>query len=359
MNKTPLHACHVAAGARMVEFAGWDMPVQYSGVVDEHRAVRENVGLFDVSHMGEVELTGAGAESVCCRLFANDAAKLAPGKAQYSLIPNDEGGVVDDIIVYRLAEERFLVCVNASNAAKDFEWIRDRSADECTVVDRSNEFALIAVQGPKAENLLGRLVPAATDLARFSCAEVMVSGHEAIIARTGYTGEDGFELFVEAARASQVWNELLEHGDPLGVRPIGLGARDTLRLEAALPLYGHELDDSISPFEVGLDWVVKLNRPQMTGYEALARAKKSPSRALIGLLVDKGIAREGCSVLASGIRIGVVTSGTHSPTLGRAVAIALVDRGAVTDDLAVDVRGKARPAKATDLPFYVRGGSTG
>ncbi len=356
VKKTPLHACHLEAGARMVEFAGWDMPVQYSGVVDEHRAVREDVGIFDVSHMGEIELSGLGAEAVCRRLFANDAANLVPGRAQYSLIPNEEGGVVDDIIVYRLAEDRFLVCVNASNADKDFEWICDRSAGECSVVDRSDQFALIAVQGPKAARLVGQLVPEAAEMKRFSCAEVDIVGHAGMIARTGYTGEDGFELFVPSAAAAHVWNRLLKDGESLGVRPIGLGARDTLRLEAALPLYGHELNDSISPFEAGLDWVVKLNRPQMTGYEALARAKKQPSRVLMGLVVDKGIAREGCSVLASGIRIGVVTSGTHSPTLGRPVAIALVDREADTHDLAVDVRGKPRPAQMTNLPFYVRAG---
>lgn len=357
MKETPLHACHLQAGARMVDFAGWHMPVQYSGVVEEHRAVRNAVGIFDVSHMGEIELSGIGAESVCRRLFANDASTLVSGKAQYSLIPNDKGGVVDDIIVYRLAEQRFLVCVNASNADKDFAWICDRSAGECSVVDRSAEYALIAVQGPSAVALVEKFVPRAGDLARFACAETAIGKTEGIIARTGYTGEDGFELFVPTSAASTVWKGLLAEGKPLGVMPIGLGARDTLRLEAALPLYGHELDDTISPFEAGLSWVVKLNRPEMTGYEALAKAKRQPSRILMGLEVDKGIAREGCSVLASGSCIGVVTSGTHSPTLGRPVAIALVDRDADTNDLAVDVRGKPRPARVTALPFYVRDAS--
>jgi aminomethyltransferase len=362
VKKTPLHACHVEAGARMVEFAGWEMPVQYSGVVDEHRAVREAVGLFDVSHMGEIELSGGGAEAVCRRLFANDVSKLKPGRAQYSLIPNDEGGVVDDIIVYRLAAERFLVCVNASNADKDLAWICDRAAGDCSVVDRGGEYALIAVQGPKAVELVSKLAPSAAQLARFGCEEVEIEaagGDLCVIARTGYTGEDGFELFVPASRAAQLWNKLLADGEGLGVRPIGLGARDTLRLEAALPLYGHELNDSISPFEAGLAWVVKLNRPDMTGFKALERSKAQPARILMGLEIDKGIAREGCSVLASGVRIGVVTSGTHSPTLGRPVAIALVDRDAATDDLAVDVRGKPRPARVTDLPFYVRDASGG
>jgi len=354
VKKTPLYDCHIEAGARMVEFAGWNMPVQYTGVVDEHRAVREAVGIFDVSHMGEIELSGPGAENVCRRLFANDASKLPPGKAQYSLIPNDRGGVVDDIIVYRLAPERFLVCVNASNADKDLAWIRERSAGECSVTDRSDDYALIAVQGPRAVALVEQFVASAASLARFGCEEVEIDGVQAVVARTGYTGEDGFELFVPASAAVELWRRLLAKGAELGVMPIGLGARDTLRLEAALPLYGHELGDTISPFEAGLAWVVKLNRPEMTGFEALCRAKEQPARILMGLEIDKGIAREGCSVLASGVRIGVVTSGTHSPTLGRPVAIALLDRKAATDDLTVDVRGRPRPARVTDLPFYVR-----
>jgi aminomethyltransferase len=338
----------------MVEFAGWQMPVQYSSIVDEHVAVRERVGLFDVSHMGEVEIRGAGAQAFCRRVFANDVARLGPGRAQYNLIPNENGGIVDDVIVYRLADERFLVCLNASNTAKDLAWLRERNTPGCELVDRSADLGLIAVQGPNAAKLLAESAPELVGLARFGCCERPVAGVEALVARTGYTGEDGFELFVDAERTERLWTVLLRAGEALGARAIGLGARDTLRLEAALPLYGHELAEDISPFEAGLDWVVKLDRPDMVGYAALRSAAERPARRLIGLAVEQGIAREGCSVLASGVRIGVVTSGTHAPTLGRAVAMALVERDAPLEALSVEVRGRPRPARVTALPFYVR-----
>jgi aminomethyltransferase len=355
LKRTPLYEDHVGAGARMVEFAGWEMPVQYTGIVDEHRRVRSTAGLFDVSHMGEVEISGAAAEQCCARLFANDARKLVAGRAQYSLICNERGGIVDDVIVYRLPD-RFLVCVNASNTDKDFAWLRDRAPRGVVVSDRSDEFALIAVQGPAAAAIVGSLARGAAELRRFHFERTAIDGADAYVARTGYTGEDGFELFVPSGRARDVWRRLLEVGAAHGLGPAGLGARDTLRLEAALPLYGHELDDDTSPYEVGLDWVVKLNRPDMVGYEALRDAcGGSVTRRLIGIEMVEGIARQGCAVLACGAHIGKVTSGSYCPTVEKAVALALVRRDANEPEVGVDIRGKVRAGRVTNLPFYVSG----
>lgn len=363
--RTPLHAEHVVAGARMVEFAGWAMPVQYNSILEEHQAVRRSAGLFDVSHMGEVEITGPAAETLCARLFTNDARVLEPGRAQYSMIPNETGGVVDDIIVYRLGAERFYVCVNASNAAKDIAWIRARNTamgeGAATITDRSDETGLIAIQGPAAVGIVEKLSPGITKLARFACEERTVAGIDVIAARTGYTGEDGVELFCPADRAVDLWRALVAAGEPAGLRPCGLGARDTLRIEAALPLYGHELGEDISPYEAGLGWAVKLNREDMVGRDALEKAKADVPRRLTGLLVEGGIAREGASVFARGGTqpVGTVTSGTHSPTLGRAVAMALIAREAGEPAAAevlfeIEVRGKRRAASVTRLPFCVK-----
>lgn len=364
VRQTPLYDEHVAAGARMVDFAGWAMPVQYQSILAEHRAVRTAAGMFDVSHMGEFEIVGPAAEALCAKLFTNDARVLVPGKAQYSLIANEEGGVVDDIIVYRLGAERFLVCVNASNAAKDLAWILLRPMDGATVIDRSDDTALIAIQGPGAAAILEKLAPGVSAIARFGCAERQVAGVDMIVARTGYSGEDGFELFCPAASAVALWRKLLETGGD-GLVRCGLGARDTLRVEAALPLYGHELGAEISPYEVRVGWAVKLNRPDMVGYSALQRASRGGvDRRLVGLLVDGGIAREGAEVFAAGgtEAVGHVTSGTHSPTLGRPVAMALVTKEAAAAAeaagtgaaLEIELRGKRRAAAVTSLPFCVK-----
>lgn len=358
--RTPLYEEHLAAGARIVDFAGWAMPVQYSSILAEHRAVRSAAGLFDVSHMGECEIVGEGAEQGCAALFTNDARMLSPGRAQYSLIAADDGTVVDDVIVYRLSADRFLVCLNASNTDKDLAWMRARLGGRGELRDRSDETALLAIQGPAAATILGRLDASIPSIARLGCAPARLGAIDALAARTGYTGEDGFELFVAAADAPALWRLLLDAGSARGLVPCGLGARDTLRIEAALPLYGHELGGDISPFEVRVGWAVKLNRPDMIGYEALRRAKDGgATRRLVGLLVEGGIAREGAEVYASAAegaaRIGHVTSGTHSPTLGRAVAMALVAREAATAaTMAVDVRGKRRAAAVTSLPFCVK-----
>jgi aminomethyltransferase len=338
----------------MVEFAGWQMPVWYRSLLDEHQSVRSAAGLFDVSHMGEIEIEGPGAERFCARWFANDARALRVGRAQYSLIPNAHGGVVDDVIVYRLGRERFLVCVNAANTAKDFAWLCAEPREDCRVEDVSERYALIAVQGPKARAIVGSLASDLQSLARFDCREQTIAGATVLAACTGYTGEDGFEIFVAEDRAGALWHALTAAGEPAGLVPVGLGARDTLRLEAGLPLYGHELGEDISPYEAGLGWVVKLNRPEMTGYAALVSEAAGPKRRLIGLTVEGGIARAGCPVLASEIEIGMVTSGSHCPTMRKAMALALVDGGARLEDLSVVVRGSRKPASVTAVPFYVR-----
>jgi aminomethyltransferase len=334
------------------------MPVRYTSIVDEHLAVRRHAGLFDVSHMGEVLLSGPGAEACCARLFANDARALVPGRAQYSLICNEDGGIVDDIIVYRLEGDLFLVCVNASNAAKDVGWIRERAAGQCDIEDAGERYGLIALQGPEAASILQRLAPQAVSLKRFGCCSVEVGGARVLAARTGYTGEDGFELFVDTDAAVSVWRALMDAGRDRDLIPVGLGARDTLRLEAALPLYGHELDETTSPFECGLDWVVKLDRPEMVGFGALeAVAHGGAARTLVGLETEQGIAREGCAVLASDRSIGIVTSGSYSPCREGPIALARVGREALAADsveLFVEIRGKRKRAKLLDLPFYKR-----
>jgi len=359
VKQTPLYDEHARSGARMVEFAGYAMPVQYASIVAEHLAVRAAAGLFDVSHMGEVTIEGPRALELMATVFSNAIAAIAPGRAQYNLIPNERGGVVDDVIVYRRRADAFMVCLNASNAERDVAWIRAHAPSSgCTVTDIGEATALLAVQGPRAVAIVETLVPGVSRLPRFAFTEQAVFDKPALIARTGYTGEDGVEMFVDARVVVELWRTLLARGAAQGLVPVGLGARDTLRLEAALPLYGHELGEDITPYEARVGWAVKLDRPQMVGFAALERAKKDPKRRYtIGLALDAGIARSGCAVLASGSSIGAVTSGTHCPSLGRAVGLALVARdpaGLRGEALAVDIRGKLKSAQVTSLPFYVR-----
>ena len=341
----------------MVEFAGWSMPVEYTSLIKEHNIVRSGAGLFDVSHMGEIALSGPGAEALCRRLLTNDVRALAPGSAHYSLIANERGGVVDDVIVYRLEPERFMLCVNAANADKDLEWIRSRSTADCKVDDASDDYALIALQGPQAVAVAGALGPELVGLGRFKAATARLKGIKVLASRTGYTGEDGYEFYVAPEEAVDLWRLLGSTAVGMGIAWgwVGLGARDTLRLEAALPLYGHELAEDISPFEVGLGWTVKLNRPDMSGYRALEESRVDASnRRLLGLEVKGGIARQGHPVVCGAKPVGMVTSGSHCPTLGKAVALALAASDCPSEGLSVEVRGKARAANVTTLPFYVR-----
>lgn len=359
MRRTALFDLHRAAGARFVEFGGWEMPVQYRGVLAEHAAVRERAGLFDVSHMGEIEVEGPGALALCQDVSTNDASRIEPGRALYTPWCDERGGTIDDTILYRLGPERWMFCVNASNAATCASWIAERSRgrEGVRVRDASETTGLLALQGPAAVDVAGRL--GARDLARlprFGVVETLVGGVPCIAARTGYTGEDGFELFVSVDASPTLWTAILDAGAPLGVEPIGLGARDTLRLEAALPLYGHELSREISPLEAGLGWAVRLDKGPFCGRDALAALKANGlERRLLGLrLVDPGIARADHPVVSGDDVVGVVTSGTKSPTLGHAIALALVRSDAVDAALAVDVRGRRLRAERVALPFYRR-----
>jgi aminomethyltransferase len=384
LRRTPLYACHLEQGARMVPFAGWEMPVQYAGVIDEHRAVRGAAGLFDVSHMGEVGVRGAGAERLLQRLTPNDVTRLVPGRAHYSGLLTDRGTYVDDLLIYRLAPDEFMVVVNASNAERDLAWIREHAAERSErpgapapgspaadapatpatpatpeIVDESDSYALLALQGPRALAILEPLAsPGVSGLRYYGFLRGEVAGAPAIISRTGYTGEDGFELYLEPEAAPEVWRLLLAKGAPHGLVPAGLGARDTLRLEAAMALYGHELDERTTPFEAGLSWVVKLGKGDFLGRAALQeQSERGVERTLVGFTVqDRGIARQGHAVLSDGKVVGEVTSGTFSPTLGKAIGMAYVPPAlaAASTLLEVDVRGRKLAAVVVELPFYRR-----
>jgi aminomethyltransferase len=366
LRRTPLYDCHRELGARMVGFAGWEMPVQYTGVIEEHRAVRGAAGLFDVSHMGEVRVRGAGAERFLQRLTPNDVAQLVPGRAHYSGLLTDRGTYVDDLLIYRLAADDFLVVVNASNAPRDLAWIREHAPDpeaaapaDLEIADQGDRFALLALQGPRALAILEPLAsPGVSGLRYYGFLRGEVAGVPAILSRTGYTGEDGFELYLEPEGAPEVWRRLLAAGAPHGLVPAGLGARDTLRLEAAMALYGHEIDERTTPIEAGLSWVVKLGKGDFLGRAALAeQGERGVRRTLVGFTVEgRGIARQGHGVLSGGEAVGEVTSGTWSPTLEKAIGMAYVPPAlaAPGTPLELDVRGRKLPAVVVELPFYRR-----
>lgn len=360
MKVTPLNQVHRELGARMVDFGGWDMPVQYSGVIEEHVAVRQAAGLFDVSHMGEVEVTGPNALAFIQQLTINDAAKLVDGQVQYSAMCYPEGGVVDDVTLYRFNESRYLFCVNASNTDKDFAWMEKVLADsamtDVTLNNRSVEFAQIALQGPKAEQILATLTDAPlADIVYYHFRECEVAGVQMIVSRTGYTGEDGFELYLPASAAVEVWQQIMTAGIPHGLLPIGLGARDTLRLEKGYALYGHELSQEISPLEAGLAWITKLDKEDFVGKAALVAQKAGgvPRRRVGLVMQERGIPREGYPILVGDREVGVVTSGTMSPTLKVGVALALVDPDVAKADTELDVaiRNRRMGAKVTRPPF--------
>jgi aminomethyltransferase len=356
--RTPLYDTHRGLGAKVVEFAGWDMPVSYAGAQAEHHMVRRHCGLFDVSHMGEVELRGRGAAAACQRLTVNDVSKLVDGRAQYSVLCDERGGVLDDLIVYRLAAERYLLVVNASNREADVEWIRAHVPSDVEVVDRSDELGLIAVQGPAAKEVLGGLAPGATVLGSFGVTPATLAGHDVMVARTGYTGEDGFEVFVDAGEAVAVWTTLLDAAAARDGGPAGLAARDTLRLEAALPLCGTDMDRTTTPLEAGLGWVVKLDSGDFIGAQALAAQRASGvPRRLIGIELDgAAVPRHGYPVWHDGAHVGEVTSGARSPTLGTTIGMAMVASRATPTGtrLEIEIRGRRVPAMVVDRPFYRR-----
>ena len=358
---TPLVQRHEALGARMVDFAGWRMPIQYAGIIEEHRAVRQRAGLFDLCHMGELYVDGPDAGDALAGAVTTDPRTLATGRAQYSMICGPDGGILDDLIVYRLAEDRFLVVANASNAAVVSDALAERLAGWRAILDdRSLATALVAIQGPAAKGILAPVAGLDLDAIRYyGIAEGPVAGIPALVARTGYTGEDGFEVFVDAVAGPTIWDTLMASGRGAGLVPVGLGARDTLRLEAGMPLYGQELDRETTPYEAGLGRVVKLAKPGgFVGREALARAAEAgPRRRLVGLVVrGRGIARHGHPVWAGERRTGAVTSGTMSPTLGVPIAMAYVAPGDAAPGtmLDVEIREARAAAEVVPLPFYPR-----
>ena len=339
----------------MVDFGGWEMPQKYSSIRDEHFAVRQAAGLFDVSHMGRFRIGGAGAGEFIEGIVTNDVAPLVHGQAQYNLLLNDEGGIVDDLVVYR-GSEGFFVVVNASNREKDLAWMRDHAPADVEIEDRTFELGLIAFQGPRAQELLPWSGDDLDSIPYFGFGHGSVAGVHALISRTGYTGEDGFELFIDADSVGEAWDAILAHGKTAGVLPAGLGARDAARLEAALRLWGNDMDETVNPYEAGLGWTVKLAKGDFVGRSAVEQVKAAgPRRQLVGLKLHPGdIARHGAAVSFEGKRLGTVTSGTHSFFLGYPIALAMVEARSLSvgDAAAVEVRGREATAEVVKLPFY-------
>jgi aminomethyltransferase len=356
---TPLHDWHKAHGGRLVDFAGWSMPVQYTSITDEHHAVRQRVGLFDISHMGRLTFQGADVLPWIEHVTTNHAAKLAVDQIQYSLIANGGGGLIDDILVYRLPVGYAVVCNASNRGAVIAQFWHHRAGNIAELQDRTDETAMIALQGPKALQTLQPLFDVALrELAYYhSTMGQLLESVDAVVSRTGYTGEDGFELIVPAREAVRVWEALVESGKPHGIAPCGLGARDTLRFEAAMPLYGHELSETVNPYAAGVGWAVKLEKGDFVGREALRTFKAKPGQIRVGLQVDgKRIARQASLVRRNGEDVGIVTSGTFSPTRSESLAMALVDPTAATPGtaLTVEIRGQESSATVIPLPFYER-----
>jgi aminomethyltransferase len=358
LKHTPLHAVHTAAGAKMVPFAGWHMPIEYAGVVGEHMGVRTSAGLFDVSHMGEIEVTGSDALSLVQRVTTNNAAKLAMNQAQYSALVYPEGTFVDDLLVYRFATDHFFLCVNASNVEKDFEYVRSHARGNVEVRDTSAEYAQIALQGPKAISILQKMT--AIDLQSvkyYWFRRLDLAGEPVIAARTGYTGEDGFEIFCRPEKAASLWNRIREIGGD-HVTLAGLGARDTLRLEAKMVLYGNDIDHTTTVLEADLEWIIKWDKGDFIGRNALWNQKENGlDRKLAGFeLLDRGIARHGYDAFVGDKKVGSVTSGTYAPYLKKAIGLLYLpeEYSAVDQEFEIDVRGKRLKSRVVPTPFYRR-----
>jgi len=359
--RTPLYETHCRLGARMVDFAGFAMPVQYTSILEEHAAVRERAGLFDVSHMGQIYLSGSGAVAAAERLVSCPVASLGQGAVRYGLLCNETGGVVDDVTVYRLANQALFLCVNAANTEKDYRWMLAHAGEGVQVEDRSPRLGLLALQGPASQAILERACGLALrELKRFRFIEGAFEGTRTLISRTGYTGSDGFEVYVESETTLRLWEALLRAGEPFGLQPCGLGARDTLRLEAALPLYGHELDDTTSPLEARLDRFVKLAQGGFIGAQAIAKRKaQGHPRLLVGFtLEERGIARAGHVLAHGGKAVGVVTSGAPSPSLGISIGLGYVppSLASVGTQLFVVIRERNIAARVVETPFVKAAG---
>jgi aminomethyltransferase len=360
MKKTAFHHIHQKLGAKMVAFGGYDMPVLYTGIIEEHRAVRSSVGVFDVSHMGEFEIRGPGAADFLQRMTINDVSILSDGKAQYSALCNENGGIIDDLLVYH-CKDRHLIVVNASNIEKDLSWLRSHCPDDVEIRDISDSVSLLAVQGPASERTLQPLTD--IDLSKipfYQFARGVIAGHPAIISRTGYTGEAGFELYFENAHdtADDIWKTIFASGEQYSILPVGLGARDTLRLEMGYCLYGQDIDEGTSPLQAGLGWITKLTKGEFVGASALADEKAAGlKRRLVGLSVEgSSIPRQGYSIQKNGEDVGKVTSGSFSPSLDAPIALGYVPKELAVTGSAVDVviRGRATPATVVSTPFYTK-----
>jgi len=362
--KTPLNAKHRAMGARMVEFAGWDMPVEYSGITDEHMAVRSRAGLFDVSHMGQIEVAGPDALAAVQWMTCNDASRLSVGQIQYSALTTPAGTFVDDVLVYRMAGDHFMMVVNAGNIMKDHEWIVAqvrKPGGDVSVVNASSRYALIAIQGPEAQTILQTLTDIDLPAIKYYWfATGEVAGIRATVSRTGYTGEDGFEVFVPPAQAERAWDALLQAGKAADIRPCGLGARDTLRLEASMRLCGSDMDESVTVLEAGLGWIVGWKKSDFEGADVLRRQKAGELKRKIAPfeIRDRAIARHGYPVVAGGKPVGVVSSGTQTPFLKKSIGMAMVpvELTGVGTKLEIEIRGRTVPAEVVPEPFYKRPG---
>ncbi len=363
LKRTPLYSEYKKLGAKTIDFGGWALPVQFSSIKDEHEATRTAAGLFDVSHMAEVMVEGPDSLAFLQKMLTNDVSKLEPGKAQYTIMCYENGGTVDDLIVYHLDEAKYLLVVNAANREKDFEWLKQHQDGDVRIEDVSDEYVQLAVQGPRAEETLQTLTDTDLSSIKFFRFEQNVSlrGVEggAVVSRTGYTGEDGFEIYLHASSGAELWQALLKAGEPFGLKPVGLGARDTLRFEANLALYGQELSADITPIEAGLNFAVKVKKDtDFIGREVLKRQKEEgPERKLVGIeMIDKGIPRTNYDVLDDEKVIGFVTTGTQSPTLGKNVGLALLDKNYISEgtEVTVQVRKRRLKAKVVSTPFYKR-----
>lgn len=356
MKKTILNEKHRALGAKMVEFAGWDMPIVYSSITEEHNKVRQECGLFDVSHMGEICVKGEEAEKFVDYIFTNDVYSMNDNQVLYGMMLYEDGGVVDDLLVYKFNTKHYLLVVNASNVDKDYEWVLKNNTFDCTTSNESDNFSEVALQGPKAQNVLQQLTDYDLDkITFFTHQNIEVDGNLVMVSRTGYTGEDGFEIYGAHHSINEVWSKILEVGKD-DVLPIGLGARDTLRFEVNLPLYGHELTDKITPLEAGYGFAVKLEAGDFIGKDVLVKQKEAKTtRRICGLeMIDKGIMREGYKVFSDGVEVGFITTGYKSPSTGKTVALAMIDRpyDKLGNDLEVEIRNKYKKVKVIKKKFY-------
>jgi len=355
MKRTALYDEHKKMGGKLIDFFGWELPVQYEGIIEEHESVRNNAGIFDVSHMGEVVVIGKESLAFVNYLVTNDVSKLSDGQVLYTMMCNEKGGVVDDLLVYKMNDQTFFLVINAGNIEKDLAWMNENSKQfDVHITDESDQYAQIAIQGPNAQNILQKIVDFNLDDLPFFCFKnnCVIEGGHCLISRTGYTGEDGFELYLGNKAVVKVWNKLLEVGQEVGLKPAGLGARDTLRFEAQLPLYGNEIDEDISPLEAGLKMFVKLDKKNFIGKEALVNQKST--RKIVGFEIKKGIPRHGYDVIKNDSIIGKVTTGYFSPTLKKNIGLALINSeyGEIGETFDIQIRNKKVPAQIISKRFY-------